>query len=80
MGLVYCLMRIQMVEDMKVTEKRQEIGYYSGTIVSNANPFLSQLNRLSDATQDSVFAVVQLFTVLQWGKLSGMSTTPSSLS
>lgn len=25
---------LKMVEDMKVTEKRQEIGYYSGVIVS----------------------------------------------
>ncbi|EJD05438.1 MFS general substrate transporter [Fomitiporia mediterranea MF3/22] len=40
-----------MVEDMRVTNKRQEIGYYSGVV-------------------DSIFAVCQLFTVLQWGRLS----------
>ncbi|KAL5476730.1 hypothetical protein ACEPAI_2916 [Sanghuangporus weigelae] len=40
-----------MVEDMKVTNKRQEIGYYSGVV-------------------DSIFAICQLFTVLQWGRLS----------
>ncbi|KAI5117843.1 hypothetical protein M0805_008115 [Coniferiporia weirii] len=40
-----------MVEDMKVTSKRQEIGYYSGVV-------------------DSIFAICQLFTILQWGRLS----------
>ncbi|PAV20345.1 MFS general substrate transporter [Pyrrhoderma noxium] len=41
----------EMVEHMKVTDKRQEIGYYSGIV-------------------DSIFAVCQLFTILQWGRLS----------
>ncbi|KLO16145.1 MFS general substrate transporter [Schizopora paradoxa] len=39
------------MEDLKVTDKKSEIGYYSGVV-------------------DSLFAVCQLFTILQWGRLS----------
>ncbi|KZS87809.1 MFS general substrate transporter [Sistotremastrum niveocremeum HHB9708] len=40
-----------MMEDLHVTDKPSDIGYYSGAV-------------------DSIFAVCQLFTVLQWGRLS----------
>ncbi|KAG8943142.1 hypothetical protein FRC03_002645 [Tulasnella sp. 419] len=41
----------QMVEELHVTDKPSEIGFYSGLV-------------------DSLFAIAQLFTIYQWGRLS----------
>lgn len=60
------------MEDMKVTDKRQEIGYYSGVVVKSTDihPY-GRSFKSPNFLQDSIFAVCQLFTILQWGRLSG---------
>lgn len=59
-----------MMEDLKVTDKKSEIGYYSGVVVSIcSNVDVDEIVLIAE--QDSLFAVCQLFTILQWGRLSG---------
>ena len=60
-----------MIEDLKVTDKKSEIGYYSGVVV-RPTVICFSLSVRDILSQDSLFAVCQLLTSLQWGRLSGM--------
>ncbi|KAG8923946.1 hypothetical protein FRC00_005673 [Tulasnella sp. 408] len=62
-----------MVEELHVTDNPADIGFYSGLVVSAA-PHPSAAAPVDTGAQDSLFAVAQLFTIFQWGRLSGEIT------
>lgn len=65
-----------MVEELHVTDNPADIGFYSGLVVSAA-PYPNAASPVDLGAQDSLFAVAQLFTIFQWGRLSGLFTCPT---
>jgi hypothetical protein len=58
------------MEELKVTDKPSEIGFYSGLVVSDRSPLLFRILVCNPVQQDSSFSIAQCCTILQWGRLS----------
>lgn len=68
-----------MVEELRVTDKPADIGFYSGLVVSSQHDHSTVGTQLISIFQDGLFACAQLLTIFQWGRLSGKFTSsPSS--